>query len=146
MAYCTITDMINLFEELEMIEASNLREARETDPNEIKIQAAIDGATGIIDGYLMRRYGLPVVTPPEIAGTLRIHCLNIARNLLDGSTEEVREKANDAIAWLKLFTDPVKGGYGEDTTPGVQPGEGIGTVKSETPDYFWNADSVGALF
>jgi len=137
--------MIALFEELEIVEASNLREARERDPNAVKIQAAIDGAVGIIDGYLMRRYGLPVSTPTEIAGTLKIHCLNIARNLLDGSTVEVKEKADGAIAWLKLFTDPATTGYG-DPAPGVQEGEGVGSVNSETPCYFWDTDTVGALF
>jgi len=146
MAYCTLADMVALFEELEIVEASNLRDSFESDPNATKIQAAIDGATGIIDGYLMRRYGLPIITPPEIAGALKIHCLNLARNLLDGSTEEVRGKANDAVAWLKLFSDPTKGGFGEDSTPGIQPGEGVGSVVSETPIYFWDADTIGALF
>ena len=145
MAYCTLADMVALFEELEIVEASNLRDSFEDNPNATKIQAAIDGATGIIDGYLMRRYGLPVSTPTEIAGTLKIHCLNIARNLLDGSTEEVKQKADDAIAWLKLFTDPATTGYG-DPAPGVQEGEGVGSVNSETPCYFWDADTVGALF
>ena len=146
MAYCTAAELIALFEEDEIIEASNLRDARESDPNDGKIQAAIDGATGIIDGYLMRRYGLPVTVPAEIVGTLKIHALIIARYLLDGSTEEWRQKYEDSIEWLKLFTDPSTKLGGDDTQPGVTDGEGIGSVAFSVPSYFWDRETAEGLF
>jgi phage gp36-like protein len=144
MNYVTADKMIQLFEEQELIEATNLRDATATQINLNRLQSAIDGATGIINGWLMRRYKLPLTNvPPHLNQTLEIHAANLARNLLDGSTEEVRKKADDAFAWLKEFTkEDVLG----DTTPGITEAEKSGSINFEVSQPTWNNDRLAGLF
>jgi phage gp36-like protein len=144
LSYVTPQEMITLFEEQELIEATNLREGSAQTINVDRLQAACDGAQGIIDGWLMRRYNLPLVdAPPHFVQALKIHAANIARNQLDGGTEEVRKKYEDAIAWLKWFCENDAIG---DTTPGVSESEKSGSINFEMVESTWNADRVGRLF
>ena len=139
MTYVTPEQMITLFEEGELIEATNLRDAAATGINMDKLQAACEGAAGIIDGYLMRRFTLPLNLDSEqnsLRLTLQIHAANLARNLLDGKLEEVRLKAGDAIAWLKIFSEPGNGT--DDAVPGVDPLDKSGTIAFEPGRQVWN--------
>lgn len=140
MPYVTADQMIVLFERDELIEATNLRDSAATDINTAKLEAACEGAEGIINGYLMRKFTLPLdleATENSLKVTLQIHAANLARNLLDGKLEEVRKKAEDAIAWLRIFTEPDKGGS-NDTTPGVDPSDRAGRITFEPGRQCWS--------
>lgn len=120
MAYITPDDMITLFEEPELVEATNLRNASAVLVNMEKLQLACDSAQGIIDGWIGQRYSLPLTDLSEhLAQTLRIHAANIARHQLDGSTEEIRNKYKDAIEWLKWFSGNSTGSTGSNTVSSV---------------------------
>lgn len=144
MSYITAEEMITLFEEQELIEATNLRDASAQTINAERLQSAIDAATGTIDGYLMRRYSLPLENiPVHLSQALKIHAGNIARHQLDGSTEEVRGKFKDAIEWLKWFCANDALG---DTTPGVNESEKSGSMDFYIAEPTWDSDRVERLF
>ncbi|MGA7934728.1 MAG: DUF1320 domain-containing protein [Kovacikia sp.] len=146
MAYCTPEEMAALFERQDLVEATNLRDQAASEINPAKLAAAIDGATGIINGYLMQAFSLPIANiSPELQSTLRIHACNLARNLLDGSNEEIRKKAEDAISWLGSFVQSTKASGG-DTIPGTSARERFGSVKSEPGRQFWTEDKVWEVF
>ena len=145
MSYATTDDMIALFESNDLIELTNLRNSGATQINLDRLEVVCNGATGIVNGWLLRKYSVPLVGAPRaIAETLRIHAANLAYNLLDGSTEEVRKKADDAIAWLKLFTDASTPRFSDPIVPTLT--SRVSSIRFESTPSVWNAASVRDLF
>jgi phage gp36-like protein len=97
MAYCAQQDLIDRFGELEITQLAD----RDLDGNidTDVVDAACADATAEIDGWLSQRLTLPATTPQEV---VRRAC-DIARYMLydDKATEQVRERYEDALAWLK---------------------------------------------
>lgn len=65
-----------------------------------KIVTAQEMAAGTIDGYISTRYTLPLATVPT---TLTAYSLDIVRYRLwdNKAPEEVRQRYEDALAWLR---------------------------------------------
>lgn len=105
-AYVSTAYMIDLYEEGELIKATNLGRQDATAIYMPKLIAACNGATGIANGYLMRQYVLPIPSmSEELAAALEAHCGAIARCLLDCTLEETQKANAAAIEWLTLFTN-----------------------------------------
>lgn len=106
-SYVTPTDMKAIYEEHDLVEATNLRDSAADQINETKLQAACDGANGIAYGYLAARYADARLQIGQLSDglvqTFRVHCAAIAWHLLDGSTEEARNKHEDAISYFQWF-------------------------------------------
>ena len=103
MAYATIDDMIQRFSAAEMIRLTTPQD-REMDMVVASVaEAALDDASAAMDGYIGRRYRVPMMLPPKAVTAM---CANIARyNLSTGDnktcSEEVRNRYTDAVKWLK---------------------------------------------
>lgn len=107
--YVQPADLITIFEEQEIVEASNLRDGYSVEADSDRLEAVCTGANGLVYGYLSRRFTdeqlqLTALTDGFLAA-LKIHAANIARHQLDASTEEVRNRFNDAIEWLQAVVD-----------------------------------------
>ena len=102
MAYASVQDMIDTFGQVELIRlttpADQDMDTVQTDP----VNRALDDASAMIDGYLRRRYQVPLdLVPPEI----RRACCVLARYYLStGDQREASERATqdrkDAVTWL----------------------------------------------
>lgn len=68
---------------------------------EQSIGTSIQDATEIVNGYISAQYTVPLLHPPA---NIKIYVCDIARYLLYKSraTEEVRQRYEDAISFLKL--------------------------------------------
>lgn len=99
MPYVTQQQLVDRFGEEELIQLTDRANAGSIDA--AVLNQAINDAGAEIDGYLAGRYQLPLATVPPI---IALYCGDIARYLLydDHSTEEVRKRYDDAIAFLKL--------------------------------------------
>ena len=102
MAYAGVQDMIDRFGQVEMIRlttpADQDMDTVQADP----VTRALEDASAVIDGYLRRRYQVPLdLVPPEI----RRACCVLARfDLSTGDQREASERTTqdrkDAVAWL----------------------------------------------
>ena len=70
------------------------------EPDADFIGSAISRTEGVIDGYLMGRYALPLAVIP---GVLVAYACDIARYLLyeNAAPEYVRQNYDDALRWLR---------------------------------------------
>lgn len=95
--YCTLEDMVNRFGLEELIQLTDSSGTGIIDNDEVN--AAVDDASNLIDGYLGGRYTLPLTSVPSVL--IRI-CANIARyNLYDSNVSEVVERNyKDALTFL----------------------------------------------
>ena len=100
MSYGTVADLVARFSETEIAQLTDV-EDRET-VNEAVVSTALADASGEIDSYLGGRYAVPIsgIVPDRIKAV----SLDIARYRLydDQPTETVRQRYEDAVAWLKL--------------------------------------------
>lgn len=86
--YCTLDDMVNRFDLNELIQLTS--ESGQGVINEQVVEAAIQDASNLIDGYISGRYALPLTSVPAL---LTKQCADIARyNLYDNAVSEVVEK------------------------------------------------------
>ncbi len=95
MAYVTIADMTLLFGAKELVQVSDRNNSGLKD--DAVIQFALDDASSEADSYL------PTV-PHQASRALARHVAAIARRYLhaDNATDEIRERYDNAVAWLKL--------------------------------------------
>lgn len=117
----TTQDMLDIFEEQEILEATNLRDQLADAINTAKLDAAINGAIGICDGYLARRFRYPLsqAVLDRFGSTIKIHAANIARYILDANNDEVIKRYDTAMEWLKWIAK-------EDGIDALIPGEQAG--------------------
>lgn len=100
MTYATKQDMIDRFEDVELIQLTD-RSGDALAIDDVVLGRALDDADSEIDAYLMGRYKLPLQTTPKI---LVLAACDIARyKLYDNRvTEQVEKRYNDAV---KLLTN-----------------------------------------
>ncbi|MDP2331812.1 MAG: DUF1320 domain-containing protein [Reyranella sp.] len=101
MSYATSDDMIERFDEAQLIKVASIVVDEEDTLDTEKIGRAIAGADAIVDLHLRGRYAVPLATvPPEILG---ISC-DIARYKLYGDATNAPEAAKDAyLAAMKML-------------------------------------------
>ena len=100
--YITAQEMINLFGESEMIEVTNLDDPSANTINLVRLESAIAYAESEINSYLNRNYTLPLSSVPIV---LINKVADVVRWQLDSRNTrgEVRQRYEEAIAWLKLI-------------------------------------------
>ena len=98
MAYATREDFIAALGELEAIQLTSRDNTEEIDDSVLAV--ALNSADGEINSYISAVYELPLATSSPMLITV---CINIARFRLYGAkaTEEVRNRYDDAIRWLR---------------------------------------------
>ncbi len=95
MSYASLADMQDMFGDAELIQLTD--RAGNGTLDTALVQVALDDASAEADSYL------PL--PPDLPNRALVrHTAAIARFLLykDAATDEVRERYQDAIAWLRL--------------------------------------------
>lgn len=137
MAYCTLDDLI---ERAGLVEIRQVADRdRDGTPDPDVIDAAIDDAGNLIDGYIATRYDTPLPAVPRLVSTWAV---SIARYLLhrNGAPDHVAQDYKDAIAALK---DVQAGKLALPVTPGVTPPvEQAGRVLASHPDPVFTADRL----
>jgi phage gp36-like protein len=104
MSYATIDDMVTRYGAAEMIRASTPDGAPAVSIVNAPIQAALDDATSLIDGYLRNRYKVPLdIAPQEVNAA----CCILARYTLATGGErnpsaQVKTDRVEKLSWLKL--------------------------------------------
>lgn len=101
-AYCTQQDLIDRFGQAELLEIAD----RDSDTviDAAVVTGAIADAGDEIDGFVGRRYDLPLASTPSL---LKVLACDIARYRLykDQPTERVKDAYKEAIARLKQIGD-----------------------------------------
>jgi len=142
MPYATSDDMIERFDEAQLIKvASNTVEAGD-ELDSAKIERAIAGADAIIDLHLRGRYAVPLATvPAEILG---ISC-DIARYKLYGDATNAPEAAKDAyLAAMKMLAS-IRDGASVLDAPAASASDPAATsdgVELASEDPFFTRDSL----
>jgi phage gp36-like protein len=104
MSYATVDDMVTRFGAAEMIRASTPDGAPAVALIPAPIQAALDDATSLIDGYLRKRYRVPLDLAPQ---EINAACCILARYTLAtggerNPSDQVKADRAEKLAWLKL--------------------------------------------
>lgn len=153
MAYATVDDMVSRWGVAEMIGASTPDGAPATVVMPEPINVALENASALIDGYLRRRYRVPLeAVPPEINDA----CCKLARYEVNtgGSkapSEQTIKGRDDTIAWLtRIASGTVVLGM-EEVTTGDQ---SFATARARRPVFgghegdehfgcgFWEGDNL----
>lgn len=107
MAYAASTDLSTKWG----TEAVNLLAWDDTlnAPNPDRIAAALANASAVIDGYLARRYSLPVNPQPDAAGLLNALCCDLAMGQLainpGQRTDIIVDAEKRALSFLRDIAD-----------------------------------------
>lgn len=105
--YASVADMVERFSEGEIITISTPRKEQLAGIRVDRVERALIEATGIADGYLRRRYAVPLTAvPPEVSGAT----MQVARYLLtQGSgadpSEPMRLAHKQAVTWFGDVAD-----------------------------------------
>lgn len=118
MSYATLTDMVERFGELELVQLTDRMNGVAIDA--VVMGRALADAQAEIDSYLATRYLLPLISTPPMVN--RLAC-DIARYRLhdDGVPESVRVRYQDAVSLLKRLAsaDVLLTGMAEAAVAGV---------------------------
>src|SRR4051812_35388029 len=96
MPYATQANLTARFGTAEVQQLSDVNNTGAIDA--ARVTQALADASNTIDGYLSSRYSLPLASPPAM---LELLCCDLARyKLATRPTEEMRKRAEDALAWL----------------------------------------------
>lgn len=136
--YATVQDMIDRFNETEMIRLSNPDDRTVAIVNPTKIETALLDATVLIDSYLRKKYQLPLTIVPE--SLIRAACVlarfDLAQSGNSEPSEQMRLARKETIGWLEGIA---AGAIEIDLTPfggGANPASGAKV--SDRPDVFSN--------
>ncbi len=142
--YLTVADFIAQFGEAEVLAIAGIggpNSAGGRQVDEPKVQAALDRAASLVDGYVLARYpALADLTQQEIPAALAGAVADIARWFLrdkagdKGAVDEVvRQRYEDALTWLRRVQSGEVDLASE--TPGLLPvPDGpLGPVRAEMP-------------
>lgn len=137
MTYAVKQNLIDRFGQTELAQLTDRVDGTTID--DAVVNRALEDADGIINGYIQARYTLPLSSlPPRI---VTVAC-DIARYQLfeDAVTEIVRQRYEDAIAWLKGVSAG-KVSLGLDAA-GAETETESGTVDYEANDRVFNRDTL----
>lgn len=143
MAYCSLQDLIERYGETELIQLTDRAAIPPATIDADVVARAIGDASALVDGYLAKRYVLPLATVPDI---LVRRTAEIARHYLHGSAADVDGPVarghRDAIAWLR---DVAAGVVVLDVAGVTAPLAGGGDVRVTGPDRTLTRDSLRGL-
>lgn len=140
MSYAVKQDLIDRFGEKELRELTDRVNRPPTTIDDTVVGRAVDDATALIDGYIGKKYSLPLVTVPDI---LVKTAADIARYYLHGKAADkdspVTAAYNQAVAWLK---DVAKGLVELDDGGEIPEPAGGGAIKTSAPSRVFTRDSL----
>lgn len=136
MAYATQADLVTRFDSEELAQRTDRINGSVIDAS--VVSRALADAEAEIDGYLAKRYQLPLATVPAVLG--RIAC-DLARYYLydDHVVEVVRKRYEDSVRLLKSFAS---GEVKLDAAVILEPSVTSVSVTSRSPDRIFNVDSL----
>jgi phage gp36-like protein len=96
--YATREDLVIHYGSIAISELESSKTSKDNPPEAVTIKA-LESATGIIDGYLVKDYILPVPDNHQ----MELICCQIAIYLMytRHAPDDVRNRYKDAIGWLK---------------------------------------------
>jgi phage gp36-like protein len=124
MGYATVTDLLARFGAAELEQLTDINKPRLMAVDDVVAAQAIADASALIDGYLLGRYTLPLLPPPEV---LKVHCCGLARYQLMRRSPDERA-TNDYEGAMKFLLSVSKGDIAllpPSSAPALQ---GLGTV------------------
>lgn len=105
--YCTLSDLEAAVTKRRLIEATNDDNPTATgEIDQTKVDAAIARAGDLIDGYLGKRYSLPLPSVPSLVSRLAVDITvhNLFARVQDGEMSQgVRDREKEAIRVLELI-------------------------------------------
>lgn len=103
MAYADTDRMVEVFGLDEMLQLTDAEQETLTEPDAVKIRTALDDASALIDGFVRRRYSLPLNPTPALL--VRV-CCDIARFYLyrDRPTDTVKDAYRQGLDLLKQIS------------------------------------------
>jgi phage gp36-like protein len=140
MGYAVKQDLIDRFGEKELRELTDRVNRPPTTIDETVVGRALADATALIDGYIAKKYNLPLATVPEI---LIKTTSDVARYYLHGKAADkdspVTAAYNQAVAWLK---DVAKGLIQLDDGGETPEPAGGGAIKTSAPNRVFTRTSL----
>ena len=133
MAYITLTQLVERFDEQELIDLTDVERLGEI--NLEVLTAAISDASAIVDSYLISAgYDVPLQQSVVDSGPFARYCSDIVRYLLmdDGPTDTASDRYSAAMRWLRDLSAG-KVSLGLVVAPASSPGMVVGTGRSNTP-------------
>lgn len=107
MAYATLADMTTRYSERELLEVTTPPGEAFGQINADMVGTALDDASSEMDGYLRRRYAVPVQDVP--AKMVSVCCALARFNLCETgyviAGEKVTEAHKNALSWLRRVSD-----------------------------------------
>ena len=139
MAYASLTDLIDAFDEVEVLQLADRDDDRVADPDVI---ASVQGRTqSLIDGYLSGRYALPLDPPypPVIVG---IDC-DLQRYFLSDNqaSDRVMDGYNKSMDLLKA----INAGKVLLSLPAPTAEDFAGTISVVAPDRIFTRDTMAGF-
>lgn len=129
MTYATQTDLVDRFGETELAQITNRVDGATIDT--VVLGRALGDADAEIDGYLAKRYRLPLASTPVVLARLAADIVRY-RLCIDSAPNMVRQRYEDAVSLLKRISS------GEVQLAGVTPvtveGGSGNAVLARTPD------------
>ncbi|TPJ83847.1 DUF1320 domain-containing protein [Mesorhizobium sp. B2-6-3] len=140
MTYAVKQDLIDRFGEKELRELTDRTNRPPTTIDDTVVGRALSDATALIDGYIAKKYSLPLVSVPDI---LVKTASDVARYYLHGKAADkdspVAAAYNQAVAWLK---DVAKGLVELDDGGEIPEPAGGGAIKTSALDRVFTRDSL----
>ncbi|UVK45365.1 DUF1320 domain-containing protein [Mesorhizobium sp. AR07] len=140
MSYAVKQDLIDRFGEKELRELTDRTNRPPTTIDDTVVGRALADATALIDGYVAKKYSLPLVTVPDILVKM---AADIARYYLHGKAADkdspVTAAYNQAVAWLK---DVAKGLVELDDGGETPEPAGGGGIKTSAPNREFTRNSL----
>jgi phage gp36-like protein len=142
MTYATLQDLIDRFGERELVQRTDRVNRPPTTIDTSVVDQALEGASSLADGYLLKVYKLPLASPAPRALVDKVS--DIARyNLRDESADKdstVVRNYQAALAWLR---DVANGVVTLDVGAGEEPeAAGGGGVRSTSGPRTFTPDSL----
>ncbi|MCR5855992.1 gp436 family protein [Mesorhizobium sp. J428] len=143
MTYAVKQDLIDRFGEKELRELTDRVNRPPTTIDDVVVGRALADADGLIDGYVGKRYALPLAeVPPMLTKT----AADLARYFLHGKAADkdspVTAAYNQAVAWLR----DVSKGLVELGNGAIEPqAAGGGSVKTSRPNRVFTRDTMGGF-
>lgn len=138
MSYAALSDLIARAGVAEIYQIAD--RDRDQVPDQDVVDAALEGADNLVNGYIGVKYGLPLAAVPDL---VRTWAISIARYILhrNGAPENVAQDYKDAIAALK---DVAAGRIALPVASGgaALPAAAGGQVMSEGPAEVFTADRL----
>lgn len=105
MVYVTPADMEVLYEQEQLVLATNYSDPQATTINTSMLTAACEHGSRLVDGYLLSVKVSPSKFSDRFLGILKIHAARLAMDYFQGTSgEDERGQVKESIEWLKSLS------------------------------------------